>query len=451
MVERVGKYKLVERIGEGGMGEVYRARQESSAGFARDVALKLIRREVAADPRMRELFLREGRALAAVRHRGVVQVLELDAEGDRLYLAMEYLDGVDLRRLLTAHGGKVPWATAAFICSEVALALGAAHAQGLVHRDLSPSNVMVCRDGAVKVLDFGLAKPTHAEQSVSGLQGKVHYASPEVIVGTSVDHRADLYSLGVVLYEAITGRQPFGGATDFDTMNQVLRAEVPAPKTELPELDELLLKALAKDRTARFQDGEALARALTKLVGDRCRATDLPALLPSPLSPRRGEGQGEGAVESSKQPRKSVLKPLAAGALLVAAGAAVWMIQKPKPEPPTQPPQAEPKQPAPPKPQPATGILIVTVDRADAQIEVDGSILATNAARAQVELTAGSPHEVKVSAPGAKPFKRSVTVGERGTIEVSATLKAPPPATKRQAASDDDDQPINPLARPKRK
>ncbi|MBL8952975.1 MAG: serine/threonine protein kinase [Myxococcaceae bacterium] len=445
MVERVGKYRLVERIGEGGMGEVYRARLESTTGFARDVALKLIRRDVATDPRMRELFLREGRALAAVRHRGVVQVLELDSEGDRLFLAMEYLDGVDLRRLLTAHGGRLPWATAAFIASEVALALGAAHALGLVHRDLSPSNVMVCRDGAVKVLDFGLAKPAQAEQSVSGLQGKVHYAAPEVIVGTTVDHRADLYSLGVVLYEAVAGRQPFGGATDFDTMNQVLRAEVPPPASGSQELDALILKALARDRAARFQDGDVLARALSQVVGDRCRAADLPALLPAPAKPAEPVSM---PAEVSKPPsRRGLVLAIAGGALLLAAGGGALLVTRPEPAPVEPPVVVTP--PPPPAAAP-TGVLIVTVDRGDAQIEVDGRVLATNAARAQVELTAGAPHEVTVTAPGVKAFKRSVTVGEGGTIEVAATLKPPPPP-RRPVRSDDDDAPINPLARPKRK
>lgn len=443
MVERVGKYKLVERIGEGGMGEVYRARMESSAGFSRDVALKLIRREVAADPRMRELFLREGRALAAVRHRGVVQVLELDSADDRLFLAMEYLEGVDLRRLITAHGGKLPWATAAFIASEVAHALGAAHALGLVHRDLSPSNVMVCRDGAVKVLDFGLAKPAHAEQSVSGLQGKVHYAAPEVIVGTSVDHRADLWSLGVVLYETVSGRQPFSGATDFDTMNQVLRAPVQPLESGAPELDAAVLKALDRDRAARFQDGDAMARALSAIVGDRCRAADLPALLPAKARESPTEPSG-GVSASAPPPKRGFLLALTGGALLVAAGVGGWLVTRPPPAAPPPPPVvAQPVAKPPP-----TGMLVVTVDRGDAQIEVDGRVLASNAARAQVELAAGTPHEVKVTAPGAKPFRRSVTVGEGGTIEVSAVLKAPP---KRPAVSEDDDAPMNPLARPKRK
>jgi serine/threonine-protein kinase len=286
MQPQVGKYTLVRRLGAGGMGDVFLARLNGLGGFSREVALKVIRAELAAIPRFKELFLREGRVLGALSHRGVVQVYEVGEDEGRLYLAMEYLRGVTLRQLM---GPGLPARISAAVVAEIARAVTAAHAlrlpeaaSGLVHGDLSPSNVMVCTDGAVKVLDFGLARPAGAEKSTSSVGGKLPYLAPELLSGMPNDAQTDVYALGAILYELFTGQVPFTGKNDLEIVRRALHGHPAPPRSLRPELDadleSVTLQALALDRTVRFSTAAALADALEQAVRGQVRPTELAGL-----------------------------------------------------------------------------------------------------------------------------------------------------------------------------
>ncbi|MEU3194112.1 protein kinase, partial [Streptomyces sp. NPDC006992] len=216
-----GRYRLLDLVGRGGMGEVWRARDES---LGRRVAVKclkpLARREDAGFLRvLRERFRREARVAASLQHRGVTVVHDFGEDDGLLYLVMELLEGRNLSQLLADNKGQpLPLAEVLDVAEQVAAALAYTHAQGVVHRDLKPANVMRSEDGAVKICDFGIARLAHdigftARISGSGTaMGTPHYMSPEQIADSAVDHRSDLYSFGCVLYEIATGSPPFEGA-----------------------------------------------------------------------------------------------------------------------------------------------------------------------------------------------------------------------------------------------
>ena len=310
----IGGCRIVARLGQGGMGETYRAVRTGAGGFEREVAIKVIRPDQAGDPAVREQFLREGKLAGALHHRAVVQVFDAGVDGDQFYLVMEYLRGVDLRQLARSHGGRLPWRAAAWIAAEAARGLAAAHELsvpgaegGIIHRDVSPSNIVACADGAVKVLDFGLARPAGGDRSSSRLSGKLPYVAPETANGGEVDQRADLYALGVTLYWLATGVQPFEGRSELDTIQRILIGRVEPPSALVgeipPELDALVARAMARDPAARFASAGEMADALEAAVAGGFGPADLARLVrgtradtaspiaaggrPTPARPRR--------------------------------------------------------------------------------------------------------------------------------------------------------------------
>ncbi len=288
--QRLGKYVLVRLLGAGGMGEVYLARVEGVGGFSREVAIKIVPPSAIRSPKAIERFLREGRLLASLSHRNIIGVFDLDTADDQPFLVMEYLRGVDLRSVLHHQAGPLPWAAAAFIGAEVSRALTAAHGltsedlpRGIIHGDLSPANVMLCFDGAVKVLDFGLARACGAEVTSAGIRGKLPYLPPESLAGVALDHRADIYALGVTLYRCLTGRMPHEPTNDPEVMLRAQRARV-HPPTELvdelpPPIERAVLQALVPDRGQRLQRADELAEALEAALEGRFGPPDLTRLL----------------------------------------------------------------------------------------------------------------------------------------------------------------------------
>ena len=291
-----GHYEIIRRLGAGGMGEVYLARDLT---LDRQVALKILPREFTRDPDRVHRFAREAKAASALNHPNIITIHEIGAlqtdEGELHFIATEYVEGETLRQRL--KGGRVNWAVALDAAIQTAAALEAAHRAGIVHRDIKPENLMLRPDGYLKVLDFGLArinKPAQhdADDSTTRrflethpgvVMGTLSYMSPEQARGERVDGRADLWSLGVVLYELLTGARPFNAATLPDMMVALLERE-PAPLTQFlphapPELDAALRRALRKDPAARFQSAQEFGQALKEI---QRRVDETPTLAPTP-------------------------------------------------------------------------------------------------------------------------------------------------------------------------
>jgi ABC-type transport system substrate-binding protein len=258
----VSGYRIVSLLGEGATGAVYLARDAEGAA----VALKVLDPAVAADARFRERFVRESRVAALLDHPNIVSVRDAGEDAGLFYIAMEWVDGVDLRSLLRRDGPLEPERAVALI-ADVAAALDVAHAAGLVHRDVKPANILVAGDQA-QLCDFGLAKHTASAESLTGermLVGTVAYIAPEQIEGAGVDGRSDVYSLGCVLYECLTGEPPFDRESELAVLYAHLNEPSPRPsasREELPPaLDEVVAAALAKSPAERPQSGGELAGA----------------------------------------------------------------------------------------------------------------------------------------------------------------------------------------------
>jgi serine/threonine protein kinase/Tfp pilus assembly protein PilF len=283
---RLAQYEVLEPLGSGGMGEVYRARDSR---LERDVAIKILPQHLASDPEMRGRFEREMRAVAALTHPGIMSVFELAKVGDLSFAVVELLEGQTLRKQLAE--GAIPWQRAALIGADLADALAAAHAKGIVHRDVKPENVVITRDGRTKLLDFGLARsqaaapdsqPTLGVVTSPGLlMGTIGYIAPEQIRGQAASPACDIFALGCVLYEMVAGRMPFARSTPAEVMAAVLNAE-PTPVSESGvqaplQLQRVISHCLAKDPDARFHSAADLAMALRAVAIDSGAVTVISA------------------------------------------------------------------------------------------------------------------------------------------------------------------------------
>ena len=283
--ERFGRYILLDRIGAGGMAEVFRAVMPGVEGFQRTFVVKRILAERAQSPYFVDMFVQEARINALLHHPNIVQVFDFGNVGGTYFLAMEYVRGRDVSEILRRLRNRerpCPVGVAAFIAREVAVALAYAHtlagpdgtAFNIVHRDISPSNIICLRAGGVKLLDFGIAKALgepEIERTGHGVfKGKLSYIAPERIKDLPVDGRADLFALGTVLWEMLAGRKLFRGKSDFQTLKNVAEMEVPAPSSIRPdvppELDRIVARALARDPAERYPTAQALADDLERVL-----------------------------------------------------------------------------------------------------------------------------------------------------------------------------------------
>jgi serine/threonine protein kinase len=284
-LERFGRYFLVERIAVGGMAEVYRAVTHGVEGFRRTFVVKRILPEKASSPTFVRMFCDEARISALLHHPNIVQVYDFGHVRGSYFLAMEYLAGKDLSslmRVLRAAKASVPPGLAAYVAREAATGLHYAHTLrsasgqplGIVHRDVTPSNVMMLFTGGVKILDFGIAKAASEARTREGkppkLEGKLAYVSPELVRGTEVDRRSDIFSLGVVCWEMVAGAGLFTGPSEYETMRNVLVQPIGAPsrgRSGVPAaLDAIIARALERDPERRYQTAAEMADDLDRFL-----------------------------------------------------------------------------------------------------------------------------------------------------------------------------------------
>ncbi|PYQ62649.1 MAG: hypothetical protein DMF58_01145 [Acidobacteria bacterium] len=267
--EILGNYRLIDRLGAGGMGEVWRA---EDTRLMRQVAIKILSERIANDPEWKARFLREARTIAQMNHPNIATIYSIEQEADKLFIAMELVEGESLATVL-AHGALEP-VEAVRIIRQVAEALAEAHDKGIVHRDVKPDNVIVGKRG-VKVLDFGIAKQIIATTGTPTLTqaglivGTPFYMSPEQALGRPVDTRSDLFSLGVVLYEALAGKRPFEGESVTETMMNIIMQEPPELTTVAPKvpaaLVEIVARALQKKPERRYGSAGEMVDALSRV------------------------------------------------------------------------------------------------------------------------------------------------------------------------------------------
>ncbi len=328
-------YRVVRRLGAGGMGEIYLAQDTR---VDRPVALKVMSAELGKDAAQRRRFRTEAKAAAGLLHPHICAILEVgETEGGRPFLAMEYIDGQTLDKVLAHYRFKLPEIIELAI--GVAEALEAAHAQGLLHRDIKPGNLMLDRHGSVKVLDFGLAKRLPTEELTGSGTSVVHtrtgmllgtpqYMSPEQALGHALDPRTDIFSLGAVLYELVAGQRPFLGQTLGETINEIVNQpleplEVDRP-LHSPALNAIIFKCLEKDRNKRYTSATELCGALRKLRSDSEHQPDAatPQEIPAPLTTAEDQrhtvlwkllaSAGRGRKAARARPFRAVVSPLVA-------------------------------------------------------------------------------------------------------------------------------------------
>jgi serine/threonine protein kinase len=298
------------------MGQVYKG---VHPGIGSRVAIKFLSRELSEDPVLVERFFSEARAVNVIRHESIVNVLDLAVTADgRPYIVMEYLDGAPLSAVIK-QAGALPIGSSIQLTVEVLAALEAAHSRGIVHRDIKPENLFVSPSGRVKLLDFGIAKlrpgvlPVAHETRTGVLLGTPQYMSPEQAMGREADARADIYSVGIVLYQMVSGRLPFGADNLYELLKQHVETLPPTPRVYRPEvtpqLEWVLLGALQKDPAQRFQSASAMSEALTQVLPELPTTAFLP-LLPS----LAGKGQ-RGPLQGISTPPRTppAASPLNAG------------------------------------------------------------------------------------------------------------------------------------------
>jgi eukaryotic-like serine/threonine-protein kinase len=256
--ERIGRYRVIERVGRGGMGVVYRARDEA---VGRDVALKVLTADVDDDPDIRTRFYREAEAAASLSHPNIITIFDVGEDADRFFIVMELLRGATLKDFLKPGGEVVQLEQKLDLMAQLCAGLGAAHNALIYHRDIKPGNIFVRADGILKILDFGVARLASSNMTAAGfIVGTPDYMSPEQARGADIDGRSDIFSLGGVFYFMLTGRKPFP-ASDLPTLFHQIQSSDPPPPLGVdapPELAALIMKALAKKREKRYQSCQEL-------------------------------------------------------------------------------------------------------------------------------------------------------------------------------------------------
>lgn len=319
-----GRYELIEKIGEGGMAVVYKAKDRL---LNRYVAIKILRPEFTQDEQFLDSFKRESQAAAGLQHPNIVSIYDVGRTGNINFIVMELVDGRPLSDFIKENG-RLDYKTTIDIAKQVASALAIAHKHQIIHRDVKPHNIMITSDGVAKLTDFGIARAVSNATMVadtSKIIGSVHYFSPEQARGAYVDERSDIYSLGIVMFEMLTGRVPFDGETPVEVALKHINEDVPSPAKLVPgippALDKVVLKATDKYQTERYKSADEMLEALknvefvTQMVGDRVFAGETDnkprrdESLVAPVMSSRREDREQEMVISPANPRKPKAKP----------------------------------------------------------------------------------------------------------------------------------------------
>ena len=497
---RVGKYRIVSELGRGGMANVYLALARSAGGVSKLVVLKALRQEIAEEPGALQMFLDEARLATQLNHPNVVQTYEVGTEGDRHVIVMEHLEGQPLSRIIRlAQGVDRQLTEGLFLHVIVGLLEGLHYAHELksyegeplhlVHRDVSPQNVFVTYDGQVKVLDFGIAKAatTSTQTSAGVIKGKIAYMAPEQMSGATLDGRADVFSVGCMMWAGATGRKLWKDLTDVQIVKKVLGGEIPNPKSINPqcsdELSRIILKALAIDPEERYASARALQSDIEKYIehaGIQVKRRELGEFVsglfgdiraeltvhienqlselansdtitpsgyeliqqelrrvsshPGPTEHTNTLGGSQVTMVSSGVPK--VLIGVASG-LAVLVGVLGWVLLNNKNDSARAQDAnatAQVVAAAPEADRANRATLRMNIQPSDAQVELDGKALPVGIAAYPVERRS-EPYRLKVTAPGHRTVEREFEV--EGDMELSIALEnlvAPAPAPIKAAS-----------------
>jgi len=354
--QHLGPYLLLARVGAGGMGEVWRA---EDTRLGRTVAIKVLPPSVVADVEATARLKREARTAAQLYHPSIATIHSIEQDGDHIFIVEEFVEGDSLTRVIRRGG--LSEAEICRIARAVADALAEAHAKGIVHRDIKPDNIIVAGN-RVKVLDFGIAKqvgivgatssdtPTAFVTQQGMILGTIHYMSPEQALGKTIDGRADVFSLGVVLYEMATGRRPFGGETITETMTQIIRDDPAEPVSVnpgiSPGLNEIIQRCLRKNAAERYTAAE-LVTALDAQMGRAKTAPYTNATAVTAATPTLLTGSQLKTVQEPAQPKRRSALPAVIVVLVIAIAAAAGVIATRRPAPPPVTQTVAPKPVAP--------------------------------------------------------------------------------------------------------
>ena len=394
---KYGRYEIVKELGRGTMGVVYQAHDPQ---IDRMVALKVLRpdRVVSQDFVLR--FLREAKAIGRISHANIVTVYDVGQDHGTIYIAMEFLEGRPLNEVI--KGRTLPVADAVEMCTQVAEALGYAHSRGITHRDIKPSNIILTPDNRIKLTDFGIARiedPDAAQQTQAGdILGTPVYMAPEQVMGQKADGRTDLYALGVIAYEMLTGKRPFGGG-NIAAIFRSITHEPPEDPMQTGSFDnrrlaELILKSLSKDPADRFQTGEAMAAAL-----NRCLETETHPF------PEMGDPH-----EKPVRSKKTGLTLAVFGLCIVAGIVGYTVMRKPVDEPSPAGPALSPV---------ASSTLAVNSTPDGAQVFVDSMFKGTTPLN--ILLVPGS-YEVRLNLPDYYEWEARIQIGEEDPTPLTVRL-----------------------------
>jgi serine/threonine protein kinase len=455
-------YRQVRELGEGGMARILLAYAVGSGGFTKLVVLKMLRRQLAANPTMRQMFQAEARLSARLNHPNLVQVYEV-VEGDAPFLVMEYLDGKSLSAI--GAGSAITTPMLLTVISEALIGLHHAHTLcdfdgsplHIVHRDISPHNIFVTYDGAVKVLDFGIAKMVSpgSNTGVGDIQGKIAYMAPEQLLGEEIDRRADIFSVGCMLWEAAVGSRMWANLSEARVMHQLVAGIIPRPSERSsiePELDRIIRRATAPAVEDRYPTALELHRDLVGYLGRArlaCSMRDVGATLTAAFQGER-ESQKKALTTALRYPRHSSHAPaavvtdtvaasaststpaqkrwptiaLAAILLLAGGGVALWRLRSPD-RAAADPPPAAPL---------ALVNINVRATPPETAIEIDGVPRGTEAVVLRAPPDARD-HAVKASAPGYMPRIQSLKFDRDQDVEIFLEKLAPAPGSELNAAA----------------